>query len=404
MAWSGGTYTRAITSLSVSGSGLWAAVKALAGHNTIRSDDHDLHDQDLATGINATLAKDGSNAATANLDLGGYRFTNAATSSTARTQLAPVAAIQDGAILWGGTSGGSADVQTITLTPAITAYASGQMFTFKAGYTNATATPTLNVNAVAAKTIVAPNGAALPAGAITANGIYTVVYDSGLDKLVLISRENPLMRRSAKTANYTVAAIDIGSEIDCTSGTFTLTLTAAATLGDGFYFAARNSGTDIITIDGNSSETIDGATTTVLLPGEAVLLLCDGSNWLTVAARRCEAYIVAVSDETTAITTGTAKITWRMPYAFRAVKASASVNTVSSSGTPTADVNANGSSIFGANKLSIDASEKTSETAATAVSFTVPYALAADDEMTIDIDTAGTGAKGLKVALLGWRN
>ena len=134
------------------------------------------------------------------------------------------------------------------------------------------------------------------------------------------------------------------------------------------------------------------------------MLLCDGSNWLTVAARRCEAYIVAVSDETTAITTGTAKITWRMPYAFRAVKASASVNTVSSSGTPTADVNANGSSIFGANKLSIDASEKTSETAATAVSFTVPYALAADDEMTIDIDTAGTGAKGLKVALLGWRN
>jgi hypothetical protein len=40
---------------------------------------HDTHDQDLATGINAALAKDGSNAATANLNAGGFKVTNLGT-------------------------------------------------------------------------------------------------------------------------------------------------------------------------------------------------------------------------------------------------------------------------------------------------------------------------------------
>lgn len=109
---------------------------------------------------------------------------------------------------------------------------------------------------------------------------------------------------------------------------------------------------------------------------------------------------VAVSDETTNITTGTAKVTFRMPFAMTVTAVRASLSTASSSGNPTFDINEGGSSILGANKLSIDANEKTSTTAATATSIS-DSALADDAEITIDIDTAGTGAKGAKVYIIG---
>jgi hypothetical protein len=110
---------------------------------------------------------------------------------------------------------------------------------------------------------------------------------------------------------------------------------------------------------------------------------------------------VAVSDETTAITTGTAKVTFRMPFAMTVTAVRASLATASTSGTPTFDINEGGTSILGT-KLSIDANEKTSTTAASAATIT-DSALADDAEITIDIDTAGTGAKGAKVYLIGTR-
>lgn len=110
---------------------------------------------------------------------------------------------------------------------------------------------------------------------------------------------------------------------------------------------------------------------------------------------------VAVSDETTAITTGTAKVTFRMPFAMTVTAVRASLATASTSGAPTFDINEGGTSILGT-KLSIDANEKTSTTAASAATIT-DSALADDAEITIDIDTAGTGAKGAKVYLIGTR-
>lgn len=110
---------------------------------------------------------------------------------------------------------------------------------------------------------------------------------------------------------------------------------------------------------------------------------------------------VAVGDETTAITTGTAKVTFRMPYAMTLTAVRASLTTASSSGIPTVDINEAGVTIL-STKLTIDASEKTSTTAATAAVIS-DSALADDAEMTIDIDVAGTGAAGLKVWLIGTR-
>lgn len=112
--------------------------------------------------------------------------------------------------------------------------------------------------------------------------------------------------------------------------------------------------------------------------------------------------MVSVTDETTALTTGTAKLTFRIPRACAVTSVRANLNTVSSSGNPAFDVNKNGTSIF-STTLTIDASEKTSVTAATAAVLTSnPITFADDDEVTIDIDTAGTGAKGAKLTFLGY--
>ena len=115
-------------------------------------------------------------------------------------------------------------------------------------------------------------------------------------------------------------------------------------------------------------------------------------------------YSLAVSDETTALTTGTAKVTFRMPFAMTLTSVRASVTTAPTGSTLIVDINDGGSTIMTTNKLSIDASEKTSTTAATAHTLT-DTALADDAEITIDIDQIGStiAGAGLKVTLIGTR-
>ena len=114
---------------------------------------------------------------------------------------------------------------------------------------------------------------------------------------------------------------------------------------------------------------------------------------------------IVLGDETTAITTGTAKYTFRMPYAMTLAAGNAGIRaslaTASTSGLPTFDINEGGASIL-TTTVTIDANETTSLTAATPVIIS-DTALADDAEITIDIDTAGTGAKGAKIWLIGTR-
>jgi hypothetical protein len=86
---------------------------------------------------------------------------------------------------------------------------------------------------------------------------------------------------SNKTAAYTVVAGDLGTIINCTANTFTVSLTAAATLGAGFNCWIWNTGTGVITIDPNASETIDLVTTWILRQGEGLQIVCNGTNWET---------------------------------------------------------------------------------------------------------------------------
>lgn len=115
---------------------------------------------------------------------------------------------------------------------------------------------------------------------------------------------------------------------------------------------------------------------------------------------------IACGDETTAIGTGTAKVTFRMPFAMKLLAGNAgvraSLTAAQASGSIfTVDINEGGASIL-STKLTIDNTEKSSVTAATppVISDTD---LADDAEITIDVDQVGSGsAAGLKVYLIGY--
>lgn len=113
---------------------------------------------------------------------------------------------------------------------------------------------------------------------------------------------------------------------------------------------------------------------------------------------------IAISDETTALTTGTGKFTFRMPYGFKVTGVKASLGTAQATGSIfTVDINEGGASIL-STKLTIDNTEKTSKTAAT-LPVLSDTDLADDAEITVDIDQIGDGtAKGLKVYLIGYKN
>lgn len=83
----------------------------------------------------------------------------------------------------------------------------------------------------------------------------------------------------SKTAVFSVGVGDFGKLFLC-NGTFNADLPAAATAGNGFVVAIKNTGTGTITIDGSGAETIDGATTVALTHQyDGVMLESDGSNW-----------------------------------------------------------------------------------------------------------------------------
>lgn len=93
---------------------------------------------------------------------------------------------------------GAADASVITPAPAITAYVTGQRFSFKVAGTNTTTTPTLNVNALGAKTIVKRGNAAMIAGDLLIGQIVEVEYD-GTNMQLLSSIANTVI--PSQTAN-----------------------------------------------------------------------------------------------------------------------------------------------------------------------------------------------------------
>ena len=135
-----------------------------------------------------------------------------------------------------------------------------------AGITNAlkSATTTVNVSSATAPT----TGQALIATSTTA-ATWQSLSSGGISL-------------TERTSNTILGASDSGGLFDITSGTFTQTFDAAATLAADWYVYLRNSGTGDITLDPNGAETIDGLTTFVMYSGEARLIQCDGTKLTSI--------------------------------------------------------------------------------------------------------------------------
>ena len=131
--------------------------------------------------------------------------------------------------------------------------------------------------------------------------------------------------------------------------------------------------------------------------------LIDSADEVVQASDLVQSFVIAASDEPTALTTGTNKVRFRMPYAFTLTSVRASVNTAPVGSTLTVDINEAGTTIL-STKITIDASETTSVTAATAPVIS-DSSLADDAIIGIDIDQIGssTAGAGLKVTLIGYK-
>jgi hypothetical protein len=130
---------------------------------------------DAATGLSTAILKDGTQTVTADIPFNNKKLTGVA-PGTLRTDAASIATIQDGTGVYVGTVGGTADVITLTASPAITAYAAGQTFRFIASGANTT-NVTVAINGLAAKAITKNGTTALVAGDIPAAMIVEMTYD-----------------------------------------------------------------------------------------------------------------------------------------------------------------------------------------------------------------------------------
>lgn len=86
-----------------------------------------------------------------------------------------------------------------------------------------------------------------------------------------------------KSAGFTVGLRDYGKTFYCTTA-LTVAFTAAATLADGFWCRIINASTGLVTLDPDSSEQINGATTLDLRPGEGAYVETNGTLFRAMQA------------------------------------------------------------------------------------------------------------------------
>lgn len=130
---------------------------------------------DIATGLTTAICKDGQTTITADLPMNNHKFTGLANGSAA-TDSASIANLQANTGVYVGTVGGTADAITLTPSPAISAYAAGQLFLFIASGAN-TGAVTVAVSGLTAKAVTKNGTTALAANDIPSGSMVQIVYD-----------------------------------------------------------------------------------------------------------------------------------------------------------------------------------------------------------------------------------
>ena len=264
-------------------------------------------------------------------------------------------------------------------------------------------------------------------GSVTATGAKMTSLSSGTQtNAVMVKSDGTFEKRQLGTAGFadisgTLAASAAMQSITTTAGrNYDIQNMASGNLmvnvpwTDTTYTKSDFDLDHLFTLIGASADTDEnmGAYTLSTITDNQTL-----KNNLISLQQKKENFILACSDETSTLTTGT-KISFRLPYGFRLTDVRASVNTAPAGSTLDVDINYAGTSIFAngeeeGNLLTIDPNEATSTTANTDYTFAdassggaVQYIDMQDDaKIEIDIDQIGstTAGTGLKVTLIGYQ-
>ena len=227
----------------------------------------DAEDDSLAAALSNCVTRDGQSPATANLPMGGFRHTGVANGTT-RNSYSAIGQVQDGAILFGGTTGGAADAYTASVSPPITALVAGMRFGVIIHATN-TGASQINFNSTGLTDITKNGTTALDAGDLPLNAMVLLGYDG--TRFQLLSIEGPSAAR-LDTAQTFTATQTFGAPVIFSRG---------AALDD-----TDIDGSNILTVgsDGNSfdlggTQQIDGIATVGV--GTVLRFHCTSARTLT---------------------------------------------------------------------------------------------------------------------------
>lgn len=212
-------------------------------------------------------------------------------------QIVTVPIMQSGIHTYANASG--TDTYTATLTPALEAYATGNVFAVKFANAN-TGAATININSLGAKDLKL-NGSALSASAITANVVYLLAYNgtnfdiiggSSVSYLPLAGGSMSGAINEAKGADIASAATtDIGAATgNYVKVTGTTTITALGTIQAGTRRIVEFTGSLTLTHNGTSLILPNAANIKTVAGDTATFVSLGSGNWKCASYSRTGAH------------------------------------------------------------------------------------------------------------------
>ena len=124
-------------------------------------------------------------------------------------------------------------------------------------------------------------------GATTSSADAGILAGAGLKAIT--TTLNQAISITTLNSSYTLNISERAKLINWNGASGTIGFAASSTLGADWFCYIRNSGSSNISLDPNLVETINGATTLTLAPGNSCMIICDGTNFYTVGLSQTSA-------------------------------------------------------------------------------------------------------------------